>query len=634
MTTPRQLPEFKMALASEEPVIRAIDTFAYQNVQRAPDAEPSCALKPKNVEELQKILKLANQYKIPLVISAGRTGLVYDQGAYNGEAVLDLTAFNKVHSITFKDDSVCNFTIPVIEAGSPDIDLVEHWKAELSNYLSSKGLDTEEEIREYSEGAKIKAETGVTIYNLNQVLSGLFISVPMDSGAANKFGSSATVGAFVANASHGADGISNGTGAEQAANVTAISGNSKHIKVFHGNGMRTEAREDETKPILNSAELQYGVDTAFGAQGKPWIITEVEFNTKPVPEQRYVFYVAVDSAEEANQLRKDIQQNYPENLRQFEILDRDTTNLIKNFSPNGYCTPCGKNERGEIASPYIVLVDVTSPQKAEAEDLFIKFYDYFDQKYPDTTDKYNGAVIIGDTITPDFTMQESFRKLRHSIVEAGDAFVTEKRSKGNKEGKYKQEYDACVPLEKFDQFVDTLRENILSFGDKHNINVSVALYGHGGVGALHGYVLSDADLKAKSLDGETLLSKLDKVYLDTVKQFQGAYSAEHGVGQKWAHIWLKETPLDKVAEKIACMLQYDENNIVNPKSHGMDGALKLISSKFLYKSTGNKEERELAEKLRMEIRKVCDKQDFEEALGRLNEIEASLTEVTTRKKAG
>jgi FAD/FMN-containing dehydrogenase len=599
------IPDFKFALNSQG--INELSADAYQVVERALPGNPSFALKPKNTDELQTILKLANTYKIPLIISAGRTGLVYDQAAYNEEVMLDLSALNKMQKITFADGSVLNFTSP-----AEINDLPEHWKGELKTFLAGRNLNSEEEIREFTEGAKVKVDTAVRLYDLNQVLGAAYISVPMDSGAANKIDGNATSGAFVANASHGADGVSNGTGAEQADNVTAISDNSKFIKEFKGNGLRTDARADETKPILDSASLQYGIDTAFGAQGKPWIITEVEFNTKPTPAQRFVFYVAVDSAKEANELRKEVQEQFPGKIRQYEIINKAAANLPKDYHAEEFINPF-TGDKSPIESKYLVLLDVNSSSKAE--ELFQNIYLFLDEKYTGQENKFNAA--IDHEFNPDHSMQESFRKLRHAITPAGDHYNTAMgKQNNNPDGKYKQEYDVCVPLEKLDGFLDEYERRINEFALEKNLKISQPFFGHGGVGAMHLYVLCETDMKQKLLGSDkTILEEIDNIYLKTVKEFGGSYTAEHGVGQKWGKVWMKETPLTQVAEKTACMLQYGEKNIVNSKSHGFDAVLKTLE-------TGKDE---FAHQLRAEVRKVCEQQGFGDAISRINEIERKIS---------
>lgn len=63
---------------------------------RAQDPAPGCVLLPASVEEVQAIVKLANQHRIALVPSGGRTGLSGGAMAANGEVVVALDAMNQV----------------------------------------------------------------------------------------------------------------------------------------------------------------------------------------------------------------------------------------------------------------------------------------------------------------------------------------------------------------------------------------------------------------------------------------------------------------------------------------------------------------------------------------------------------
>src|SRR5690606_37340435 len=57
---------------------------------------PAVVLLPETVEEVQQIVRLANEHGIALVPSGGRTGLSAGAVAANGEAVVAFDRMNKV----------------------------------------------------------------------------------------------------------------------------------------------------------------------------------------------------------------------------------------------------------------------------------------------------------------------------------------------------------------------------------------------------------------------------------------------------------------------------------------------------------------------------------------------------------
>ncbi len=73
---------------------------------RAQDPAPACVLLPASIEEVQAIVKLANQHRIALVPSGGRTGLSGGAVAAHGEVVVAMDAMNKVLSFNALDRSV------------------------------------------------------------------------------------------------------------------------------------------------------------------------------------------------------------------------------------------------------------------------------------------------------------------------------------------------------------------------------------------------------------------------------------------------------------------------------------------------------------------------------------------------
>src|SRR5699024_383007 len=67
---------------------------------------PSVVLLPESVEEVQAIVRAANEHGVALVPSCGRTGLSAGAVAANGEAVVAMDRMNKVLSFDAYDRAV------------------------------------------------------------------------------------------------------------------------------------------------------------------------------------------------------------------------------------------------------------------------------------------------------------------------------------------------------------------------------------------------------------------------------------------------------------------------------------------------------------------------------------------------
>ncbi|MFZ5757441.1 MAG: FAD-binding oxidoreductase [Pseudomonadota bacterium] len=73
---------------------------------RAQDPAPACVLLPASIDEVQAIVKLANEHRIALVPSGGRTGLSGGALAAHGEVVVAMDAMNKVLDFNPMDRAV------------------------------------------------------------------------------------------------------------------------------------------------------------------------------------------------------------------------------------------------------------------------------------------------------------------------------------------------------------------------------------------------------------------------------------------------------------------------------------------------------------------------------------------------
>ncbi|MCB0359418.1 MAG: FAD-binding oxidoreductase, partial [Bdellovibrionales bacterium] len=69
-------------------------------------ANPSLVLLPKSAEEVQELLRVANDKRIAIVPSGGRTGLSAGATATNGEVVLSLEKLNAIGDVNIHENAV------------------------------------------------------------------------------------------------------------------------------------------------------------------------------------------------------------------------------------------------------------------------------------------------------------------------------------------------------------------------------------------------------------------------------------------------------------------------------------------------------------------------------------------------
>ncbi|MFP3315868.1 MAG: FAD-linked oxidase C-terminal domain-containing protein [Caldivirga sp.] len=72
----------------------------------AESAIPRMVIQPETTNEVSEVIKLANEYLIPIVPSSGRTSLHGGPIPYNGAVVLDLMRMNKVLEVNLEDSYV------------------------------------------------------------------------------------------------------------------------------------------------------------------------------------------------------------------------------------------------------------------------------------------------------------------------------------------------------------------------------------------------------------------------------------------------------------------------------------------------------------------------------------------------
>lgn len=486
----------------------------YEIPERGAPGHATAVLIPDSESEVQLALRLANQQGLHFVPCAGRTGLVEAQRP-EGEIVLSLERLRGVLAFTLADGSACSF-----ERGDSN-DVV---RDQLFAWWTQRG-------RPDLSGSSITVEAGIAVDALNELLAPLGRMFPMEMGST----ASATVGACVANASAGANAVCYGTAAHMA--VAAWG--------FWGDGTAAGpcaaepwTRPDENTLAIDSTRLpaSWGL---VGSQGAFGLITRVELRTQPVPQTREGALLAVSGMPEAMRVFALARSVFGNDVEEFEFLSRSAVGLVLRRKGADVRLPFESTPD----SPYLLLMQV----KADTadEELAQKLYAFCSEQagLPDEGIGYAPLTAL--------------KKIRHSVTEASNL---EMRALGGG----RLSFDTATPVARFGAYLDRLARELRELRPE----VQLVDFGHAGVGGAHLHLIGTANSPVTA--DAALLTQL---VFDVTAEFGGTFSAEHGVGPKWADEFLRRTPRARLAELKARKRQHDPRNVLSPRSFGFDRLL-------------------------------------------------------------
>lgn len=541
----------KLALEGKDIQVISADNLSfdkYVKMMRGADAEPTIVIKPKDEEQLQQTVETLNKLKLGAVIYAGATGLVSAQRA-EGNAVIDVNSLDQLTSIKLSNGKSLLFSekdsklLPVKQA--------DVWQEELQTWLAENSL-TKEDCKD----AEVDCQAGLSLGSLNHVLKPANIEIPVDTGAVIK-GGGMTVGGGVANATHGTYGLMHGTMSDLVVEANSINGDGTLRSDKGPNPSERVVPEDST--VINSAIAQYG-NSAIGTQGTFALVVNAKLRTTSIPEEKHIFMVKTDNLEEVNNLRQSLQEQFPKNVRQFEIMNQFATELVKKFEPSNFINPF-TDEMGNpvgndtsIDSKYIAMVELIEPP-AGVEDLGMEAFAIIESLgYGFDKVAYAGGEMGANP--------EEFFKLRHAVSASSTGY-------GNRLGganEHRVSPDVSVPLNQLDSYANELIGTLTEQG------YEASVFGHVGIGAFHLHVYSPEDMPlSEKVDGDiTRKEQLISTIYDITEKCKGSCWSEHGVGTAAAHEWDKRTPKEEVDKWFAYKLEADPNNTLNPQSNGMD----------------------------------------------------------------
>lgn len=266
----------------------------YEIPERGAPGHTPAVLLPETADEVAQILRSAQRTRSPLVLSAGRTGLVEAQRP-QGETVLSLERLKRIH-----------------------------------------GYDAATQT--------VEVDAAVSIDALNEYLAPHGRLLPLEMGSS----SAATVGACVANASAGANAVCYGTAAHMC--VTA--------QGLWADGTPAQSQGPRWQPVapqqlaINSAAPNpaWGL---IGTQGVLGVITRLSLRTQPIPAQREAALLPMADMPRAMRLLTLAQRRFPGAVEEFEFISRAALRRVQQFLGERFRSPVAHHD-----AAYFLLLQV------------------------------------------------------------------------------------------------------------------------------------------------------------------------------------------------------------------------------------------------------------------------------------
>lgn len=479
----------------------------YEVPERGEPGHAAGLLRPERSEQIGAILRAASRHQVPLVIAAGRTGLVEAQRP-DGEVVLALDRLRRALSFQAGDFA---FRFPA------DGDPTRMARALFAAYESAG--------RPALEDARLVVQAGMPIDAVNEILAPLGLCWPLEMGSS----ASASVGACVANASAGANAIAYGTAAHLCESAVGFYADGSPAGPFSGPRW---TGADPQRVLIDSARIDPRLGL-IGTQGIFGVITELTLRLVPVPAQREGLLlplaelsaaVRVLEAARARGLR----------IEEYEFMSRHAVALVAELRGESFRFPLPRRD-----APAFVLLQLASADPDE--DLLGPLYALASE------DLGLPGEAIGYAPLPEL------KAIRHAITEASNAAM---RARGGG----RLSFDTAVPPARLGAYLAELDAALDAIGD----GLLRVAFGHAGVGGLHLHVLGNPELPVAAC-----ADRIVQTVFDVTAAHGGTFSAEHGVGPKWAQEFRHRVPAELVATLRGVKRRHDPAGILNPRSFGL-----------------------------------------------------------------
>lgn len=478
----------------------------YEIPERGTRGHTTCALRPDTEGRVAEILALATQAHLPLVISAGRTGLVEAQ-CPQGEGVLSLERLKRPLRFVLGDGQ----SVELPEQGDVANALYAWWAGQSRPALG---------------GALLEVDAGIAIDAVNALVEPLGLIWPMEMGSS----SAATAGACVANASAGANAVCYGTAAHLCEAAMGFWADATPAGPFRGPVWTTPAPDGL---VIDSTQVdpERGL---IGSQGLFGVITRLRLRLQPRPAAREGVLIPVPDMLTAAALLPAAQSAFPGDVEEFEFIGRGALEMVLEHLGASVALPFDRSRMQDWA----ILLQVKGD---DGESLVERLYAFLDAQFADEDIGYAPLPVL--------------KSIRHSITEASNARM-------RAWGAGRLSFDTAVPRNRFGEYLDTLAARLAcAYPD-----VDLIAFGHAGVGGVH--------LHLTGHRGHPLAERAEELIalvFDVTMAHGGTFSAEHGVGPKWASEFGRRAD-PRLRERLrAEKRRRDPSGILNPRSFGLLG---------------------------------------------------------------
>ncbi len=444
---------------------------------------------PETTDEIAKILREANEQKIPVTISGARTGTVGGAVPFGGY-VISLEKLNKIKSIDRETMTA------VVEAG---VILGDFQKA-----VESEGLFYPPDPTEWS------CQIGGT--------------VATNASGARSFKYGATRG-FV----HGlkivlADGekihVTRGTAVNADGDVIEVQTDTGRLITAK---IPTYERPDVRKNVsgfFNERPLD-AIDLFIGSEGTLGVITEIELSLLARPEGFFSGIVFFGSEPDLLSLVDEARLLSIEN-RKSKIQNGLDATLLEYFDDRALKFVCEKFP--EVPDGMAGAIFFEQETTSENEDALFEEWNALLEKH--------NADIDRSWFTTSEQDREKMREFRHALPVSVNEFIA--RHKQRKVGT-----DMAVPDDKFPGFLKFYKDTLNASG------IDYVIFGHIGDCHLHANLLPKNEVEAEAarhIYGRCIAQAV---------MLGGTVSAEHGIGKlkaKYLNVMMGERYLNEMAE--------------------------------------------------------------------------------------
>lgn len=327
----------------------------------------------------------------------------------------------------------------------------------------------------------VEVGAGAVLDDVQKAVAKVGLMLPIDLGAKKN----AQIGGLLSTNAGGLSVLRYGNTREQTLGIEVVLPDGKILNMLRA---------------LRKNNTGYDLKQLFiGAEGTLGIITKAVMRLYPKPSQTTVLWVNCENLKACQKLFERFNQNYNQELSAYEAMHIDIVRLLsQKKSPIKLPAP---------ASAWQVLIQLDSHNNIDLQKLKDNINLWRNNK---VAQKMLTQVVIAKNAQE----KKWFWQCREELPNAA------KDVYGGKSQYVIIRHDIGLPLSKIDEFI---RINCKKIKAKFPQAI-VLIFGHLGDGNLHFNIA----IEKKDIKKEKILS--DLVY-DNVMQFNGTFSAEHGIGQ-------------------------------------------------------------------------------------------------------